>query len=91
LFKAIAPRDPRYVDALIDLGSLSLERSQFSASADFYLQAIAIAQANSLLEGDLLQPYAGLALARRRLGDFDGAAVAFARGTALESGPSWYL
>lgn len=83
LFKAIAPRDPRYVDVLIDLGSLSLERSQFLSSSDYYQQAIAIAQANSLLEGDLVQPYAGLALARKRLGDFDGAAVAFARGTEI--------
>jgi serine/threonine protein kinase len=83
LFKAIAPRDPHYVDALIDLGSLSLERSHFSSSADYYQQAIAVAQSNPQLEGDLLNPYAGLALARRRLGDFNGAAAAFARGTDI--------
>jgi tetratricopeptide (TPR) repeat protein len=83
LFKAVAPRDPRYVDALIDLGSLSLQQSRFSSSADYYRQAISVAHANSQPDGDLLDPYAGLALARRRLGDFDGAAAAFARGTEI--------
>jgi serine/threonine-protein kinase len=83
LFKAVAPRDPRYVDALIDLGSLFLERSQFFSSADYYQRAIAAAQANPQLEGDLLNPYAGLALARASLGDFAGAAAAFARGTEI--------
>jgi serine/threonine protein kinase len=83
LFKAVAPRDPRYVDALIDLGSLSLEQSRFSSAADYYQQAIAVAQSNPQLEGDLLNPYAGLALARRRLGDFEGAATAFAHGTEI--------
>jgi eukaryotic-like serine/threonine-protein kinase len=83
LFKAVAPQDPRYVEALIDLGSLSLERSQFSSSADYYQQAIAVAQPNLQLEGDLLSPYAGLALARRRLGDFGGATAAFAHGTEI--------
>jgi serine/threonine-protein kinase len=83
LFKAVAPRDPRYVEALIDLGSLSLEQSRFSSSADYYQRAIAVAQANPQLEGDLLDPYAGLALAREEMGDFDGAATAFARGTEI--------
>src|SRR5579859_2186805 len=83
LFKAVAPRDPRHVEALLDLGSLSLEQSRFSSSADYYQRAIAVAQANALLEGDLLNPYAGLALARRRLGDFEGAAMSFARGTEI--------
>lgn len=83
LFKAEAPHDPRYVDALIDLGALSLERSHYFSSADFYQQAIAVAQANLQPEGDLLIPYGGLALARRRLGDFAGAATAFARGTEI--------
>jgi len=83
LFKTIAPHDARYVDALIDLGSLFLERSQFSSSADYYQRAIAVAQANPQREGDLLNPYAGLALAQGRLGDFDGAATAFARGTEV--------
>jgi serine/threonine protein kinase len=83
LFKAVAPRDPRYVEALLDLGSLTLERSRFSLSADYYQRAIAVAQANSQLEGDLLDPYAGLALARLSLGDFEGAATAFTRGTEI--------
>jgi serine/threonine-protein kinase len=83
LFNAVAPQDPRYVDALIDLGSLALEQSRFPASADFYQQAIAVAQANPQLEGDLLNPHAGLALARQNLGDFAGAARAFARGTEI--------
>jgi serine/threonine-protein kinase len=83
LFKAVAPRDPRYVDALIDLGSLSIEQSRISSSADYYQQAIAVAQSNPQLEGDLLIPYEGLALARARLGDFEGAATAFARGAEI--------
>ena len=83
LFKAIAPRDPRHVEALLGLGSLSLEQSRFLSAADYYQQAIAVAQATSQLEGDLLNPYAGLALALGRLGDFEGAATAFARGTEI--------
>jgi hypothetical protein len=83
LFKTVAPRDPRYVEALLDLGSLTLEQSRFPPSADYYQQAISVAQANSRLEGDLLDPYAGLALARLSLGDFNSAATAFARGTEI--------
>jgi serine/threonine-protein kinase len=83
LFKAVAPRDPRYVEALIDLGSLSLEQSRFSSAADFYQQAIAVAQGNPQLEGDLLIPYGNLAMARGRLGDFEGAGKAFARSTEI--------
>jgi serine/threonine protein kinase len=83
LFEATEPLDSRYVDALIDLGSLSLEQSQFTASADYYRRAIAIAKANPQLEGDLVNPYAGLALAAKHLGDFAGAAAAFASGTEV--------
>jgi serine/threonine protein kinase len=83
LFKSVAPREPRYAEALIDLGSLSLEQSRFSSSAAYYQQAIAVAQSNPQLEGDLLIPYQGLAMARRRLGDFGGAATAFARGIEI--------
>jgi serine/threonine-protein kinase len=83
LFEATEPLDSRYVDALIDLGSLSLEQSQFTASADYYRRAIAIAKANPQLEGDLVNPYAGLALAAKHLGDFAGAAAAFASGTRV--------
>jgi len=83
LFKATAPRDPRFVDALDDLGALYLERSQYSLSADYYQQAISVAQANLQAEGDLLLPYGGLALARRRLGDFAGAETAFLRAAEI--------
>jgi eukaryotic-like serine/threonine-protein kinase len=83
LFKAVAPRDPHYVEALIDLGALSLEQSHYFASANYYQKAISVAQANLHPEGDLLLPYEGLALTRRRLGDFDGAATAFARGAEI--------
>ena len=83
LFKVTAPRDPRFVDALSDLGALYLERSQYSLSADYYQQAITVAQANLQPEGDLLVPYGGLALALRRLGDFDGAARAFVRAAQI--------
>jgi tetratricopeptide (TPR) repeat protein len=80
LFKTVAPLDPRYPDALTDLGSLSLERSQFSLSAYYFRQTIAVTEPNPQLQGDLLLAYAGLALALQELGDFSGAAAAFARG-----------
>jgi serine/threonine-protein kinase len=83
LFKAEAPLDPRYPDALTDLGSLSLERSQFALSADYFRQTIAVAEPNSQLQGDLLLAYAGIALALKYLGDFSGAAGAFERGTDI--------
>ena len=83
LFKVTAPRDPRYVQALSDLGALYLERSKYSGSADYYQQAISVAQANLQPEGDLLIPYGGLALALRRLRDFAGAATAFARAAEI--------
>jgi serine/threonine-protein kinase len=83
LFKTAAPLDPRYPDALTDLGSLSLERSQFSLSAYYFRQTIAVAEPNSQLQGDLLLAYAGLALALEDLGDFRGAAASFERGTDI--------
>jgi serine/threonine-protein kinase len=83
LFKAVAPQDLRYPDALFDLGNLSQERTQFALSAGYFRQAIAVAEPNSQLEGDLLLPYAGLALALKNLGDFNGAAAAFERGTKI--------
>jgi serine/threonine-protein kinase len=83
LFKSVAPRDPRYPDALIDLGSLTLEHYRFSASAQYYRQAAAVAQANPQLQGDLLMANQGLALALRRLGDFAGAATAYERGVEI--------
>jgi tetratricopeptide (TPR) repeat protein len=83
LFKTIAPLDPRYPDALTDLGSLSLERSQFTLSAGYFRQTIAVAEPNSQLQGNLLLAYAGLALALSRMGDFGGAAAAFERGTDI--------
>jgi serine/threonine-protein kinase len=83
LFKAVAPRDPRYPDALTDLGSLSLERHRYSRSAAFFRQAIDIAQQNPQLEGDLLLAYEGLALALSRLADFAGAAAGFEHGAEI--------
>jgi eukaryotic-like serine/threonine-protein kinase len=80
LFNTVAPLDPRYPDALSDLGSLSLERSQFSLSAYYFRQTIAVAKPNPQLQGDLLLANAGLALALEELGDFIGAADAFERG-----------
>jgi serine/threonine protein kinase len=81
LFKAEAPTDLRYPDVLTDLGTLFGERSQFARSANYFRDAIATAQPNAQLEGDLLLAYSGLAVELKRLGDFDGAAAAFARGT----------
>jgi serine/threonine-protein kinase len=83
LFKVAAPLDPRYPDALTDLGSLSLQRSQFSLSAYYFRQTIAVAEPNLQLQGDLLLAHAGLALALEDLGDFSGAAAAFERGTDI--------
>ncbi|MGO8856481.1 MAG: protein kinase domain-containing protein [Steroidobacteraceae bacterium] len=79
LFKAVAPRDPRYAEALTDLGALSLERAQFSPSAYYYRQAIEAAEPTSQSAGNSLLANAGLALALKRLGDFSGAAAAFER------------
>jgi serine/threonine-protein kinase len=83
LFAAVAPLDPRYSDALTDLGALSLERTQFAVSAGYYRNAIAVAGLRPQLQGNVLLANAGLALALRRLGDFDGAAAAFAHGTEI--------
>jgi serine/threonine-protein kinase len=83
LFEAAEPLDSRYVDALIDLGSLSLEQSKYFSSADHYRRAIAVAKANPQLKGDLVNAYAGLALATKHLGDFSGAAAAFGSGTEV--------
>jgi serine/threonine-protein kinase len=83
LLKTVAPLDPRYPEALTDLGSLSLERSQFALSAGYFRQAIAVAEPNSQLQGALLLAFAGLALALEDLGDFSAAAAAFERGTDI--------
>jgi eukaryotic-like serine/threonine-protein kinase len=83
LFKTVAPLDSRYPDALTDLGSLFLERSEFALSAGYYRQAIAVVEPNMQLEGDLLLANAGLALTLRYLGDFAGAATAFEHGTDI--------
>jgi serine/threonine protein kinase/tetratricopeptide (TPR) repeat protein len=82
LFRTVAPRDPQYPSALADLGSLSLERAKFGTSADYYRQAIA-ADPKPMFEGNLLSANAGLALALRRLGDFNGAAIAFQHGLEI--------
>jgi serine/threonine protein kinase len=83
LFKTVAPLDPRYPDALTDLGGLSLDRSQFSLAASYFRHTIAVAEPNPQLRGDLLFAYAGLALALKYLGDFSGAAAAFERGADI--------
>jgi serine/threonine-protein kinase len=83
LFKRVAPADPRYPGTLTDLGSDALTRSQFAASAGYYRQAIAVAESNSQMQGDLLLAYAGLALALWNLGEFEGAESAFAHGTKV--------
>ena len=83
IFKTVSPGDPRYADALSDLGNLTLERFQFAQSAAYYRQAIAVSSAGPPLQGSLLWPTAGLALALEHLGDFDGAAAAFERGADI--------
>ena len=79
LFKGVAPQDPRYPDALMDLGSLFVDRFQFAPSVGYFRQAIAAVQPYAQWEGNSLLAYLGLALALKRLGDFDGAGAAFAR------------
>jgi hypothetical protein len=83
LFKHVAPGDPRYPGALADLGTLFEERSEFARAVGYFRDVIATVQPNAQLQGDLLFAYSGLALALKRLGDFDGAAAAFARGTDI--------
>jgi serine/threonine-protein kinase len=87
LFRAVAPHDPLEADALLDLGNLELQRAQFAQAVQHYRGAIDAAGRNAQNAGYLLQPYAGLALALRRQGDFDGAAAAFseAAGIALRT------
>ena len=72
IFKNVSPGDPRYPDALSDLGNLTLERFQFAQSAAYYRQAIAASSAGPPRQGGLLWPTAGLALALEHQGDFDG-------------------
>lgn len=81
LFETVAPQDPLYAVALTDLGALSLERSEFSSSSDYYRQAILVAEKNTQSQGNLLLANAGLAVALKNLGDFAGAASAFDNGT----------
>jgi tetratricopeptide (TPR) repeat protein len=83
LFSTVAPQDPLYPDALIDLGALSLETSAFAPSAGYYQRAVEVARASARSEGDLLLANAGLALALKNLGDFRGAAEAFENGTKI--------
>lgn len=83
LFKAVAPSDLRYPELLTDLGNIYLARSQFGQSADYYRQAIAVAERNVQTQGDLLFADTGLALALKLQGDFDGAAAAFDQGAKV--------
>jgi serine/threonine-protein kinase len=83
LFKAIAPNDPNYPNALIDLGTLAVQRSKYALAAGYFQQVINIAQPGSQMEGGLLLANQGLAMSLRRLGDFTGAAAAFEHGTEI--------
>jgi serine/threonine-protein kinase len=83
LFKTVAPRDPRFPEVLIDLGALSLERSKFAIGADYYRQAISVADSIGQLEGEVLAANQGLALTLKHLGDVAAAAKAFDQGTTL--------
>jgi serine/threonine-protein kinase len=83
LFKSVAPRDPRYPGTLTDLGSQALTQWQFSASAAYYRQAIAVAESSTEMQGDLLLANAGLALALLELGNFNEAGAAFDRGMRI--------
>jgi serine/threonine-protein kinase len=83
LFKTVAPRDPSLPDVLIDLGALSLERSEFASSTGYYRQAISVAESIGQLEGEVLLANQGLALTLQYLGDVGGAAEAFERGTSM--------
>jgi serine/threonine-protein kinase len=81
LFSRVAPRDSFYPSALIDLGALALERSAFLTAAAYYRRAASAIATNAQSEGTLLYADSGLALALKNLGDFNGAAAAFADGT----------
>jgi serine/threonine protein kinase/tetratricopeptide (TPR) repeat protein len=83
LFKAVAPQDLRYPELLTDLGNIYLTQSQFGQSANYYRQAIALAERNVQMEGDLLLADTGLALALKLQGDFGGAAAAFEHGSKI--------
>ncbi len=83
LYKRVAPSDSHHSQALGDLGSLFLEQSHYASSADYYRQAIAVAEPKTQPAGDLLQAYAGLALDLKYLGDPGGATAAFEQGTAI--------
>jgi len=83
LFEKYGRQDPQYVAALNDLGNITLERYEFLSSVDYYRRAIDSAAQNSQLDADLLMAYAGMALALKHVGDFDGAAGAFEHGTKV--------
>ena len=83
LFGRVAPRDTRYPDALTDLGNLAIDRRQWASSALYHRQAIAVAESAAESTGSLLMANAGLALALKHLGDFEGAETAFRKGTDI--------
>jgi serine/threonine-protein kinase len=83
LFAQVAPRDPLYPGALTDLGTLSYDRSDFTASAKYFRLAIAAAQSDQRMTGDVLLANQGLALTLRSLGDAPGASQAFEAGTKV--------
>jgi serine/threonine-protein kinase len=83
LFQNTFPGGPYYWEALQNLGSLLLDRSQFAAAAGYYRQAIELARGNRALEGNLLLSNQGLAIALSRSGDPDGATNAFESGANI--------
>jgi len=83
LFGKVAPLDPLYPDALTDLGTLSYDRSDFASSAKYFRLAIAAAQRDQRMAGDVLLANQGLALALRSLGDGKGASQAFEAGAKV--------
>jgi len=83
LFRKAAPTNLAYSEALIELGNLALEHSQFRSAADYYQQAITVTDANPQAAGDLLLANAGLALSLKKMGDYMHARLPFERGIKI--------
>lgn len=81
LFKKSIPNDSNYGDALVDLGGAYMAEHQFSKSADYLRQEIALAQKpNSNAGVDLILAYSFLGRDLRAMGDVEGASQAYAAG-----------
>jgi len=83
LFETTAGKDSAYPQALLDLGDLALEHSQYPVAADYYQQAISLTEPDPQAAGDLLVAYNGLAASLKMLGDFDHARLPFERGIKI--------